>query len=138
MKGRIGLAAVGVVVVVIFAVSYGSKRSAEKVRQERGTITQIDLAQRMATIEIIHPRSGQLVPITGFVPEPCEIRLDDRPAGLGDLRVGDRVVVEGRIDRDKNITARWIHATRAASPAAAESAAASAPAPVPAGGADRK
>lgn len=117
---RTTLAIVGVVVVLVLwsLFNYRAAQRREIVREVRGTITSVDAAARRAAIAAMHPKTGeQMPPISGSVPENCDIRVNDAPARLADLREGDTVRVEGRIDADRNIRANWIRVTRPIAPA---------------------
>ena len=83
-----------------------------QVREVEGTITHIDLATRQVSVDIIHPKTGESMEVTGIVPAGCAIELGGVPAPLKDLRPGDRFRAQGSIHSDYTITANWIHASR--------------------------
>jgi len=120
---------VAVLVALLVVLSLFSYRNSQRkpiVREVTGRITRIDAAARSAEIVAVHPKTGETMPaISGHVPENCEIRIDNSPARIDDLRPGDAVAVQGRIDPDRSITANWIRVTRGG-----ESSAAPASAPV--------
>lgn len=65
-----------------------------------GTITAIDTTARSASIEVVIPSTGATRELTGSVPENCVIEINGKSATLNDLRVGERVQVAARIDRN--------------------------------------
>ena len=65
-----------------------------------GTITAIDTAGRLASIEVVIPSTGATRELTGSVPENCVIEIDGKTAQLHDLRVGEHVSVVARIERN--------------------------------------
>ncbi len=65
-----------------------------------GTITAIDTAGRLASIEVVIPSTGATRQLTGSVPEHCVIEINGKTATLNDLRVGERVSVAAKIERN--------------------------------------
>lgn len=65
-----------------------------------GTITAIDSAARLASIEVVIPSTGATRELTGTIPDRCLIEIDGKTAALSDLRVGERVSVAARIERN--------------------------------------
>jgi len=108
---RVVIAVVAIAVVIVVGSLY-RKRHQTNVYQTQGTITGIDVARRQASLEFTHPKSGQHFQLAGEVPEDCRISIDDKPATLADLKVGDTVRVEGTIDSSKRVTAKAIWAMR--------------------------
>jgi hypothetical protein len=84
----------------------------EKVKTVSGRIRSIDTAARTASLEIVHPKTGEKLLLEGRVPLDCDIRIDDRPATLADLRPGERIEVEGIIHRDRSLSANRVRASR--------------------------
>ncbi|MFH1747115.1 MAG: hypothetical protein ABIG44_08735 [Planctomycetota bacterium] len=98
------VAAICVVVLVI---------TRARVHTITGTITALDVSSRTATLEFVHPKSGRTITLEGSVPLDCDIRIDDRPADLADLRVGEEASVGGAIHGDMSVTANWVRISRA-------------------------
>jgi len=115
VKRRLIIAIIGIAIVAVAAVALARRVFRERVQTVTATITQIDPQTRVATIEMVHPKNGRTLQITGTVPPVCEIRIDGRPAELADLRPGDRAEVEGTIHWDMHISANWVRVSRAAS-----------------------
>jgi hypothetical protein len=122
---------VALVIVCVAAVGWETVRriGRAQIRTVEGTIVQIDAATRQGAIEVVHPKTGKLLRIEGFVPPDCDIQIDGQPAGLGDLRVGEKARVEGTIHPDLTIIANWVRvsrqdATSASQPAATQPGAA--------------
>jgi hypothetical protein len=65
-------------------------------------------------LEFVHPKSGQAMSVTGTIPADCPIFVDDAPAQLSDLRVGDQVAVRGTVFADRSITPQWVRVQRSA------------------------
>jgi hypothetical protein len=129
MKTRLIIAVVAIVVVIVVGSEY-RRQQKDSVRQIEGTITAIDVAARQASVEFVHPKSGQRFQLAGDVPADCEIRIDDKPATLADLKVGDVVQVKGTMGDNRRVTATAVWATRS-TPTATAPAAASRPAGAP-------
>ncbi|HVP10911.1 MAG TPA: hypothetical protein VMV94_06930 [Phycisphaerae bacterium] len=89
-----------VVVVIVLAVFIGLRSLAGPPSHEgQGTITAIDLTARRATVEAIDPANGNRRDYIGTVAPDCAITIDDKPAKLEDLKVGDLVRVRVHSDR---------------------------------------
>lgn len=112
MKTRIIVAVIGVAIVVVVGTQYRKTRT-KSLHQTQGTILSIDVASRQATIEFVHPKSGQRFQLAGDVPADCNIHIDGKPATLADLKVGEQVRVEGTVGRDKHVVAKSVWVTRA-------------------------
>ncbi len=80
------------------------------------TITALNVAQRTAEIEFVHPKSGLPQRARGTVASNCEIYIDGElaPGGLGDLRVGDTGSVSAIFAADRSITAQRVDVVRRA------------------------
>ncbi len=128
-RTRVIIAVVAIAVVIVVGSLY-RKRHETNVYEIRGTITGIDVAGRQASLEFTHPKNGQRFQLAGEVPTDCRISIDDKPATLADLKVGDTVRVEGTIDSGKRVTAKAIWAMRA-TPTATAPTTASRPAGAP-------
>jgi hypothetical protein len=104
----------GLVILCVVAIGWETAQRAlrTQVRTVEGTIVQIDAATRQAAVEIVHPKTGKPLRIEGSVPEGCDIQIDGEAARLADLRVGERVRVEGTIKPDLTIVANWVRVTR--------------------------
>ncbi len=58
-----------------------------------GTITWLNMDLRQAGMQFKHPTKGLLRDKVVTIPPDCQIALNDRPAKLEDVHVGDRAVV---------------------------------------------
>lgn len=88
------------------------------------TITKLDPQARTAEIEFTHPKSGRTMRVPGLIPADCQIYINDTPATLTDLQVGDSVSGQVVIHYDQSVTPTWVRVKRPV----ADSAPASAPA----------
>lgn len=93
-----------VIVAVLAVVLLGGAYQAWQQSQPRdgkvsGTIKQIDVTRRIASLEFAHPRTGQTITVTGEILPQCEVLVDGQHVGLEALRAGDRATVTGRISR---------------------------------------
>ena len=88
------------------------------------TITKLDPLARTAEIEFTHPKSGRTMRVPSSIPADCQIYINDTPATLTDLRVGDSVSGQVVIYYDQSVKPNWVRVKRPA----ADSAPASAPA----------
>ncbi len=86
--------------------------SPEKVRTVSGRVVSMDTTLRTASLEIVHPKTGETLHLEGHVPLDCNIFIDGRPASLAELRAGERVDVEGIIHRDGTLSANRVSASR--------------------------
>jgi hypothetical protein len=86
----------------------------EKLRTISGRITSIDTNSRTASLEFVHPKTGETLRLHGQVPLDCDIRIDDRPATLAELQPGERVEVEGIVHRDRTLSAIRVRVSRSA------------------------
>lgn len=115
-RKRIATALIGVAVLATAGLGYAYRELRPKVHTVEGTIVQLDPESRRATIEIRHPRTGQLIDVRGEVPADCEIHIDGQPASLADLKLGERARVQGTITVNGRITARWVRVHRTEQP----------------------
>jgi hypothetical protein len=112
-RTRLIIVVLAIVVVVLGSVIAHRVLRGE-VRTITGTVARIDLRTRIASIELVHPKTGRRLQIDGAVPPDCDIRIDGEPARLSDLRVGEQATVEGVIHWNGSISANWVHVIRAA------------------------
>jgi len=109
--------AASVVVLVAMSVRDGGN---ESVRQVKGTITAVNSASRQASIEVLDPATGQVEEYTGSVPVDCAISINGKQVTLAELRIDDKVEVQGRVVRGtsggsgpyREAQADWIRVTR--------------------------
>ncbi len=82
--------------VVVGGIVAGSRfrQGRDLYRENVGTVRSLDLARRTASVEIIHPRTGQTFRMEGQLPEGCPVTLDGKPADFGEIQVGDRVLLK--------------------------------------------
>lgn len=111
-RKRLIIAVVGVTAVVLGFVAYASKTFTSVEREIDGRIVELDANARTASLEIVHPKSGQLIVVDGKAGPQCEVTVDGKAASLDDLRIGDRAHVRARITPDMHITALAVHVTR--------------------------
>ncbi len=110
-KIRIGVGIIGVVLVLVI----GSKmRSSDKPKEREieGTITAVNVSLRTASVEFVHPKTGQTMTISSEIPPDCDIQIDGKPAQLEDVRVGESARVVGTMQKDKSVTVRAVRITR--------------------------
>ncbi len=124
-RTRIIIAVIGIVVVVSLGVAYLRLMPRELVRTITGTILSIDATGRTASIAFVHPKTGQTHELTGRVPPECDIQINGQPAQMTDLKIGERIEVNGTLHSDNSISANWVHVTRGSGtlPAASSAAA---------------
>jgi len=87
-----------------------------KVREITGTVTSLDPTARTASLVFAHPKTGEPIELSGQVPLECDIRIDDKPAQIAELKVGDVVQVRATIHNNAKITANRIRVTRGTTP----------------------
>jgi len=123
LRRRVLIGLLGCAVVGVVWANFGRHHRKQKLREVEGTILDIDVASRTASLEFTHPKSGQLFTVSGILPVHCDIQIDGQPAKLTDLRVGETARVGGTFDSAKRVTCNWVHVWRqsdmASSPPAA-------------------
>jgi len=80
-----------------------SERSGKsrKIRKIEGVVTRIDLQNKEVTLRARNEKGIEIPePLTGTVREDTEIMINGVNRALGDVVVGDKVVVYGYRDRD--------------------------------------
>jgi hypothetical protein len=104
----------GIAVVVIAIVAYNVSRKLQpRVRTVPDvTLVKLDIEKRTAEVRFVHPKSSRPILLSGRVPEDCAITINDEPATLADLRVGDVATVRGMIYPDQSVEAEWVKVTR--------------------------
>jgi hypothetical protein len=85
----------GVAVLVIVGL-FWVRSSRPKFREAQGIFTFVDVTARRASIEVVNPKSGAAVEVTGEVPAECEISINGAAVTMADLRVGDEAIICGR------------------------------------------
>jgi hypothetical protein len=127
-RNRKGAIALVCLVILAALVVYFRERSVGVLRTVQATLTQIDLAQRTATVQFIHPRSGETISLKGMVSADCSVEVDGRPAALADLVIGDRAWVQGVISRNDTVSAVrvWVYRKEPVPPKAPATSAANA------------
>lgn len=118
-RTRLIIVVVAIAVVVVLGSVIAHRVFRGEVRTITGTVARIDLQTRIASIELVHPKTGRRLQIDGAVPPDCDIRIDGKSARLSDLRVGEQATVEGVIHWNGSISANWVRVTRAADSAPA-------------------
>lgn len=121
-RRRLVVALVGVVVVAALGAHQAWKTLRPRVVTVQGTVGTIDLVNRSAALQIVHPKTGQLIEIPGSVPDNCEITIDGQPATLADVRSGEMVTVNGALSATGKATVNWVRVHRAAAPTSAPTA----------------
>lgn len=116
LKRRVGIAIVGVVVIAGVWGTVKWRGTGWVTRTVEGTIVELDPATRRATLEVIHPKTGEPIRIPGRVPPECSLEIDGAPARLADLRIGDTAKVRGSIGVSKQISVEWVKVFRTRSP----------------------
>jgi len=69
--------------------------------ETEGTITSLNAATRTASFEYQNPRTGKQIESSASIPEDCEILINDKPATLSDVRVGEKAVVRASWNKQK-------------------------------------
>ncbi len=126
-RTRVIVGIIGVVVVLAIATQVRKGKS-KTIRQIEGKITAVDVVTRTASIEFVHPKSGQVHEISSYVPPNCEIMIDGQPGEMADIQVGEMVRAEGAIGRDNEVSVKRVWVSRkgaATQPAATRPAGAS-------------
>lgn len=103
---------VAAIVVVAVLSALARRDGGPKVREISGTVVAVDTVTGRAEADVLHPRSGQKLRVSGAVSKECTITINGRPAALADVRPGDEFEAEASIDADRKLTANWIHITR--------------------------
>ena len=91
---RLIVGVAGLVVVGGIVAGNRLRQGRELYRENVGTVLSLDLARRTASVEIIHPRTGQAFRMEGQLPDGCPVTLDGEPSDFGEIRVGDRVLLK--------------------------------------------
>lgn len=71
----------------------------------RGVITEVDAAQRTATLEFVHPRTGDTFELRGTVPAETPIHGPGGELAFDDVAVGSEVEARGLLYPDRRIVA---------------------------------
>lgn len=98
-KTRLIVGVVGIVVAVIGGALYVNNALQPTSGKITGTITELDLNQRTATLEFIHPKTGKRYELVGTVSPDCVITRDGEQIALDALAVGTTVSAEGLLYR---------------------------------------
>lgn len=111
------LLVIGVLVVVLGIGAWQAYRAIPKphVREISGaTVTAVDATARTATIKFTHPKSGQEMELSGIALPDCRVYVNDRPAELTDVHVGDEVAVRGTVYTfpTVRVEAEWVKVIR--------------------------
>ncbi len=67
----------------------------------RGTIQEIDLQRRQIKLRFLHEETGSYMERTGEVPSDAEIFINGRITDIAELRVGEHILVKGRVEKDR-------------------------------------
>lgn len=107
----------GVLVVVLGMGVWQAYRALPKpqVREiSSATITAVDAAARTATIKFTHPKSGQEMELSGVALPDCRVYVNNQPAEMTDVRVGDQVAVRGTVYTfpTVRVEAEWVKVIR--------------------------
>lgn len=95
-RNRLIIGLVGVFVIVGAGISYVIRMQRPIQRDGiEGTIVKIDVAARTATLEIIHPKTGKPINITGEVAPDCVILRDGQQITMADLEPGEAIDASG-------------------------------------------
>jgi hypothetical protein len=87
---------------------YLRSRSGPKSIAVKATVLGISPGTRSATLEYVHPNSGQRLQGSGSIPMNCEILIDGRPGQFTDIRPGDAVTITGIMNSDRQFLARRV------------------------------
>mgnify|MGYP000066584352 CR=1 FL=1 len=84
---------------VIACCSCGENEPDITVRTIPGTIMKIDAAQRRLTLRYVHEKSGVHREVEGDVLPGTEIFINGKLSTLADIKIGERAVIQGSIER---------------------------------------
>lgn len=90
---------IAVVAVAIIVVAVVVVRRFTAVHDVKGTITYLDPARRVASVEVIDPANGKTREFRGFAADDCVVIINGQPAQLTDLRLGDTAQIRVRVER---------------------------------------
>lgn len=124
-RGRQVLVLAVLLAIVLVAVGYQVYRSIPRARVaqvDNALVTAVNVEQRTAEIEFTHPRSGRTIRVKGTLAPDGQLLVNDEPAPLSALRVGDRVSVRGTLYPNYTVTAEWVRVTTPAAAIPNESA----------------
>lgn len=96
---RIIVGILGVLAIAIGGGVYVMNSMKPVERDITGMVTGIDPAKGQATLEIIHPKTGKPIALTGTVAPDCVITRDGESIALADINVGDKVWAMGKLYR---------------------------------------
>lgn len=91
------------------------KESAVVIRQLQGTIEKMDVSSGRVTLRYLHEETGEERLVQGLVTDETEIFVNGRLAKLQDMRIGEHILVHGRVEKigkDRRITALKIEISR--------------------------
>ena len=91
----------------LFAVaccSCGDNEPKITVRTIPGTIMKIDTAKRRLTLRYMHEKSGVHREVEGDVLPDTEIFINGKLSTLADIKIGERAVIQGRIEKTADST----------------------------------
>ena len=74
------------------------------VRTIAGTIMKVDAGERRLTLRFVHEKSGEHREVEGEVLIDAEIFINGKLSTLADIKVGERAVVQGRIEKTVDST----------------------------------
>lgn len=111
-KKVLAVAVLAVVVLAVVGWQIIQQIQPREYQLDSARIAMLDKSARHAKIEFTHPKSGQKMTVAGDVPPDCPIYINEKPAKLDDLRVGDLVAVKARIGIDRNAVPLWVRVTR--------------------------
>jgi hypothetical protein len=91
------------------------KESAVVVRQLQGTVEKMDLSSGRVTLRYLHEKTNEERLVQGSVTDETEIFVNGKLATLGDMRLGEHILVHGRVEKigkERRITALRIDISR--------------------------
>ncbi len=97
LRPRVAVLAIVAVAIVVAAVVV--VRHFAAIHDVKGTITYLDIAQRVASVEVIDPANGRTREFRGTAADDCVVTINGQPAQLTDLRVGDTAQMRVRVER---------------------------------------
>lgn len=89
---------------VVACCSCGDDEPKVRVRTIPGTIMKIDTANRRLTLRYLHEKSGVHREVEGDVLPDTEIFINGKLSPLSDLKIGERAVIQGRIEKTATST----------------------------------
>lgn len=90
--------------VAVACCSCGDNEPKIKIRTIPGTIMKVDTAKQRLTLRYMHEKSGVHREVEGDVLPETEIFINGKLSTLADIKIGERAVIQGRIEKKADFT----------------------------------